>query len=122
MLNTFFEKLRGARRIGIFAAVGTAALVALLLNGTVAPQNRAGKTLLEQRVERILSRIDGAGSVCVMINEDDSGEIVGAVIVADELRDVESYLRLQGAVCAALNVDLSRVCIIGGRGAFGGDG
>ena len=59
------DRLRGARRIEIVAALALAALLALLL------LNHGGGgetgTPLELRVERILQRIEGAGRVSAMI-------------------------------------------------------
>lgn len=119
LLNGLTEKLRGARRIEWFAAVVLLALLALLLlNGAERPSD--GRTALERRVERILSRIDGVGGVSAMINEED-GAVTGAVIVADGLSDVREYLELQGAVATLLDIDLSKIRIVGNGEAFGGE-
>ena len=113
------ERLRGARRLELYAAA-----VALALLGLIALRSAPGgvtvqRTELEARLERVLSRIDGAGAVSAMINEDADGTVIGAVVVADGLSGVRAYLQLQRAVRAALDIEVSRVTIIGGS-AFGG--
>ncbi len=120
MGNGWLERLRGARRIEIFIALLLVALLALALTrGGGAPSG--DRTDLERRVERILSRVDGAGSVSAMIAQDGEGVATGAVIVADGLNDVATYLRLQRAACALLELEPSQIEIIGPAAGFGGD-
>ena len=120
MAKGLLERLRGARRIELYAALALASLLALmLLNGGIVGQNDP-KTALEARVERILGRIEGAGRVSAMITQDEGGVVTGVLIVADRLEDAGVYLRLQRAVTALLNVEASRVEIIGRSGMFGG--
>ena len=119
MGNGLWDKLRGARRIELFAALALAALLALMLLKPVSGGGASG-TPLETRVERILRRIEGAGRVSAMITQGEDGAVTGAVIVAEGLSDVKTYLRLQRAVSALLDVDADRIEIIGGSDAFGG--
>ena len=119
MANGLLEKLRGARGFELFAALALAALLALMLLG----QNGGSgsrKTALESRVEDILSRVEGAGRVSAMINQGEDGTVTGALIVADGLEDVGTYLRLQRAVASLLDVDVESIEIIGRSGMFGG--
>ena len=114
------DRLRGARRIELVAALVLAALLALmLLSGSNGPRE-ALKTPLETRLERILSRIEGVGRVSAMITEDADGNVAGVLIVADGLEDVSAYLRVQRAVLSLLETEADRVEIIGRRGSFGG--
>ena len=119
MANGLWEKLRGARRIEFFAALVIAALLALILAGS-----RGGgeteRTELEARLERILSGVDGAGGVRVMINQDGEGRAVGALIVADKLEGVGAYLSLQRGVSTLLGLEPSQIEIIDRDGSFGG--
>ena len=116
------ERLRGARRLELYAlAVALALLGLIVLRGKPAGQTAVQRTALEVRLERVLSRIDGAGAVSAMVNEDVDGTVTGAVIVAEDLSDIQVYLQLQRAVRAVLDIDISRITIIGG-GAFGGMG
>ena len=119
MINVLLDRLRGARRIELFAALAIMALLALLLLGRVSPDS-GGKTELEARMERILSDIDGTGSVSVMITEDSGGQVTGALIVASALEDVQTCLNLQSAVSKLLGIDADRIEIIGRDGQFGG--
>lgn len=119
MVNRLLDGFRGARRIEWFAALALAALLALMLFN----QGRIGDgehgTPLELRVERILQRVEGAGKVSAMITQGEDGAVTGAVIVAEGLSDVQTYLRLQRAVSALLDVAPDRIEIIG-SGGFGG--
>lgn len=119
MAKGLWERLRGARRIEWFAALALAALLALALpRGVNAPY--APKTELEERMEDILSRMEGVGPVSVMITEDEDGGVKGVLIVARELEDLATYLRLQRAVAALLEVETDRIEIVGHSGSFGG--
>ena len=114
------DKLRGARRAELFAALALLALFALLLMGKDGAGGGPGKTELEARMERILSGIDGAGRVSVMVTEDADGRVAGALVVAEGLEDARTYLNLQSAVAKLLELELDRIEIIGRDGRFGG--
>lgn len=116
MPNGLWERLRGARSIGIFVSLALAALLALALLHGGAPASSG--TELEVRLERVLSAVDGAGRVRAMVLQDENGAITGAVVVAEGLEDVSTWLKLQGAVMTLLGLDADKVEIIGGR--FGG--
>lgn len=119
MPNGMWERLRGARGVEILAALALIALLALLLHSS-GGQPTAQKTELEARLERTLSGVDGAGEVRAMIAQDANGNVTGALIVSDGLEDVAAYLNLQSAVMTLLELDASRVEIIGRTGRFGG--
>ena len=112
------QKLRGARGFQLFAALAIVALLALLLMRREPGVEQ--RTDLEARVERILSRIDGVGSVSAMIAQDADGRATGAVIVADSLDSLEALLRLQRAVEALLELEANDIEIIGRKTTFGG--
>ncbi len=117
MVKRLLDGFRGARRFEWFAALALAALLALLL------LNHGGGgetgTPLELRVERILQRIEGAGRVSAMITQGEDGAVTGVLIVSEGLSDMKTYLRLQRAVSALLDVAPEHIEIIGGE-AFGG--
>ena len=119
MLKRLMERLRGARRFEYFAALALAALLALMLLRTNLEDGDPA-TPLERRVERILGRIEGAGRVSAMIVQGDDGAVMGALIVAAEVEDLQTYLRLQRAVSALLDVEPERIEIIAGGALFGG--
>ena len=117
MVKQLLEGFRGARRFEWFAALALAALLALML------LNHGGDgetgTPLELRVERVLQHIEGAGRVSAMITQGEDGAVTGVLIVAEGLSDMQTYLRLQRAVSALLDVVPERIEIIGGE-TFGG--
>ena len=117
MPNGLWERLRHARSAGILAMAALAALLALLLLRNGGGPSSYG-TELETRLERILNAVDGADRVRAMVSQGQNGEITGAVVVAEGLEDVSTYLKLQGAVMTLLGLDAGQVEIIGGR--FGG--
>ncbi len=107
------ERLRGARRVEWFALAALIALLALLLLNQ-RPPAPSQKTELEQRLEGLLSRINGVGEVSVMVNADGNGAITGVAVVAPELSDMGAYLSIQNALSTLLNVDHEAISIIGG--------
>ena len=120
MVKRLLEGFRGARRIEWFAALALAALLALMLLNHGGNGGGAG-TELELRVERILGRVEGVGKVSAMIAQGEDGEVTGAVIVAQGLTDIRTYLCLQRAVSALLELSPDRIEIIGsGFGSGGG--
>lgn len=120
MINGLWDKIRGARRVELFAALALAALLLLLLLGQRGPRSEGERTALEARLERVLSGVDGAGTVRAMVSEDGDGRATGAVIVAPAAEDVRTYLSLQAAVTKLLALEADSVEIIGKGGRFGG--
>ena len=114
MMKRLTDRLRGARRIELFAALALAALLALMLIDLGGSDGGEPRTELESRVERILGRVEGAGRVSAMVTQDGDGAVTGVLIVAEGLADVQTYLRVQRAVSALLNVEVAKIEIIGG--------
>ena len=120
MPKGLWERLRGARGFEVLAALAIASLLALALLRGVGGRSAPERTELEARLEEVLSSIDGAGKVRAMVVQGEDGGVTGALIVADELDSVAGYLNLQGAVATLLDVEISKVEIIGKNGRFGG--
>ena len=114
MMKRLMDRLRGARRIELFAALALAALLALMLIDLGGSDGGEPRTELESRVERILGRVEGAGRVSAMVTQDGDGAVTGVLIVAEGLADMQTYLRVQRAVSALLNVEAAKIEIIGG--------
>ena len=112
------ERLRAARDVEVGVLLVALALLGLAVATAVAPAGDDGATDLERRLCRLLEGIDGVGRVSVMIAEDGGG----AVIVASDLDDVRTAIEVQSAAKALLNIDLDRICVIGRRGSYGGEG
>ena len=107
-MKKFQELLKGARHLELILAV--VAVPVNLLQTATGRQWQGSE--LENRLSAILSRIDGAGTVEVMITEDAQGEAQGILVVADGAEDLGIYLRLQYAVQSLLGVETSRIEIM----------
>ena len=106
------EILRGARRIEFWiAAAAVCALLALALGGGGdSPAYSA-----EARMERVLSRIEGAGRVTVMLSgAEDAPE--GAVIAASGAGDTRVVLEIQRAVRVLTGLELEKIEIVKSKG------
>lgn len=100
------EKLKGLRRPELLLLAAALASAALLLGGRLTP----AESSLEARMARVLSQIDGAGRVSVLINRGAEGEqATGAVIVAEGAEDVRVMLELQRAAKALLGLELEAI-------------
>ena len=76
----------------------------------------SGEKNIPVREGRRIVRAEGmaVGGVNHPIAQDEDGTVTGAVIVAEGLSDIRTYLRLQRAVSALLDVAQDRIEIIGG--------
>lgn len=139
--KSFFEKLKSSETYAklksiknpeVIVALILVALALIIYSGytsssqqTVA-QTDETSTELELRLANVLSQIDGAGEVQVMIyfaDETDAtssnffsssaekGEIVGVIIVAEGADDIATRLKLLQATETALAVDSKQVQI-----------
>ena len=120
MANGFLSRLRGIRRVELFAVLTVVALLAMMALNSADNSEEGGKTTLERRLEDALRRIDGVGRVTAMVTEDGEGNAEGVLVIAEDLEDVEPYLCIQRAVVALLDVEPARVEIVGRWGRFGG--
>lgn len=89
----------------IFAALLLCTALCLMLG----MQGEAASTE-ESRISRVLSTIDGAGTVEVAVYYEESVPC-GAVVVAEGAGDVAVQLRLISAVTTLLGIDQSRVAV-----------
>ena len=101
------ERLKGLRYAGTLAAVAALAACALLLG------HSGGGDALEARMARVLSQVEGAGQVSVLLSRGPDGETVtGAVIVAQGADSVRVQLELQRAVRALLGLELDAIEVL----------
>ena len=112
-MSAFLDALRGARGIGVLAAIVVLALLALVLSNAQL-KDAPASTPLEQRRQNLLEGIDGLGRVRVMVVEDEKGCAVSAVIVAPGMTGVRAELEARSAVTTLLGIEAERVAVIGG--------
>lgn len=112
------ERLRGARHIEwVLLAIALAAALMLLTDGSGQTES---STALERRMEGVLSVIEGAGRVRVLVNQGEaaptfSGQSLqpsGVVVVAEGAGDMKVKLALQRAVQALLGVAADQIEIL----------
>ena len=109
-MKPLLDALRGARKIEIWIII--AILCALMVLGLGDGQrSETGANGDEYRLQRILSRIDGAGEVGVMLSESD-GKLQGCVVAAEGAREIAVMLQLQRAVQALTGLDLEHIEIV----------
>ena len=108
-MDGVLEKLKSLCRPELALLAAALAAGALLLGG----RQGSGETGLEARMARVLSQVEGAGRVSVLLNRAADGESVsGAVIVAEGADDVHVLLALQRAAKALLGLDLEAVEVL----------
>lgn len=119
MLKRALEQLRAARHIEwLLMLIGLAAAV-LLITGAEGTGG-APSTEMERRMEAVLSCVEGAGRVRVLVNAPDSIPAfaqeqtgpTGVVVVAEGADDVKVRLALQQAVRALLGVGTGQIEIL----------
>jgi len=66
----------------------------------------------ERRIQSILSRIDGAGDVQVMLSSEENGEARGAIVVAPGAERIEVLLKLQQAIHTLTGLELEQIEVI----------
>ena len=101
--------MKGLRYGEILLAAAVLAACALLMSRW----GGSGGTL-EKRMEAVLSQVDGAGRVRVLLrSEQEGGPVSGAVIVAEGARSVRVLLELQQAAKALLGLPLESIEVLG---------
>lgn len=126
-LGGMFAKIKAARGLEWILLIVVAAIAVLMLGqgGGEAPSG-AG-TELEERMERVLSSIEGAGKVRVMINSEEiaqafsqspQGEkVIGVLVVAEGAGDLKVAMEISRAVRALTGVDASAIEVMKMDGA-----
>ena len=108
-MKQLMEALKSARKLEICIAVAAiAVLLALGLGGG----SNGGASVEERRMERILSEIEGAGRVSVMLSVDGEGACSGAVVAASGAEDIAVLLKLQWAVQTLTGLEAGDIEIV----------
>lgn len=126
-VKLLMNRLRGVRHLEwILLALCLAAGILLLGRaGWVEPDAGAHATPLEQRLERVLSSVSGAGRVRVLVKESEAAvaafgqspstaqaQVEGVLVVAEGAGDLRVSLELNRAVQALLGVDASAIEVL----------
>lgn len=101
--------MRGARRIEFWIAVASVCALLALAQGQSGAGSGASE--VEARMERVLSRIEGAGRVSVMLSGGEDAP-TGAVVVASGAGDVRVALELQRSLRALTGLELDRIEVV----------
>lgn len=113
-LKGALEKIKGIKNIKIVALIFIIAIALVIYSSVAANKVDAKPTLQneeETRLASILSSVDGAGEVEVMISKT-SGQIVGVLVIASGANNPLVRLRLFEATSSALGVDGSLVSVM----------
>lgn len=140
VFSGFIEKLRSNRRLEIlvYSALILTAVVIFAADGGISclgSREKGGasamgasssRTSVEERLEDVLSSMEGAGRVRVLIcpsgeagsslfdissGSEGRGAYSGAIIVAEGAKDLLVASRLREAVMTALGLDAASVCV-----------
>ena len=119
------EFMRRVRRLQwpVIAALALACILVLSAGGRQGGETAQTGTALEARLERVLSAIEGAGRVRVMIREESRAEVSafapqqeasaeGVVIVCEGADEMRVRLALEQAAQALLGVPYSRIQVV----------
>ena len=115
--SKIISKLRGIKNIQIVVALIIIAVALIIYSNVISKTKTTSKseslaasvmTDEELRLSNVLSSIDGAGDVSVMISKV-GDSIVGVIVIAEGAKDISVRLRLLDATSTALGVDKSVV-------------
>ena len=115
--SKIISKLRGIKNIQIVVALIIIAVALIIYSNVISNTKTTSKseslaasvmTDEELRLSNVLSSIDGAGDVSVMISKV-GDSIVGVIVIAEGAKDISVRLRLLDATSTALGVDKSVV-------------
>lgn len=111
-----FQKLKNIKHIEIIIAIIFAVIILLIyLSSTnFTSTSKSSSTNLEARLETILSDIDGAGNVSVLIN-DSNDQIDGVIVVASGADNVYVKMNILKAVETVLKIPTAQIEILVGN-------
>lgn len=99
------------RRAATLISVALAAVLLILsMERTEIPAVGAMST--EHRLRSVLSAVKGAGAVELLVNESDSGEVIGVCVLSEHADDIATAFRIRRAVQTTLGIDNSRIEVI----------
>lgn len=119
VIRQAMDRLRGARHIEwVLLAIALAVVFLMTADGPAADLYES--TSLERRMENVLSCIEGAGKVRVLVNpgtaaaafSTQDGQAAGVLVVAEGAGNLKVNMALQRAVQALLDVDAEQIEIL----------
>ena len=108
-MKRLLDALKSVHRIELLVIAAALCILLVLGLGEYRPDQTAASDA-EKRMERILSRIEGAGKVSVMLAEHEDG--YQGCVVAAQSSDVQTILEIQRAVQALTALELSRIEVV----------
>ena len=105
------ETLKAARWLELLLISAALAVAALLFMSGENASAPADASSAELRMQRILSKIEGAGKVSVMISEDpDTPDVPsGVVVTASGAKDLQVLLKIQNAVRTLTGLPVGKI-------------
>ncbi len=110
-MKKFIEVLKANKNILVIAAIVLALVILVVVfNGSGEGEDGAAVSDDEQRLQTILSHMEGVGESRVMISRGEDG-IDGVVIVCDGAENIMTRSDILNAVSTALNIDKNIIAI-----------
>ena len=109
--NPFVKKVFRSKKLRLVISAIIIALVLIIYSGVSEKKTEEVSTVMDEeetRLSKVLSSIEGAGQVEVMIVRED-GVVTGVLVVAEGAKDIGVMLKLLDATSTVMGVDKSVV-------------
>ena len=109
--NPFVKKVFRSKKLRLVISAIIIALALIIYSGVSEKRTEEVSTVMDEeetRLSKVLSSIEGAGQVEVMIVRED-GVVTGVLVVAEGAKDIGVMLKLLDATSTVMGVDKSVV-------------
>lgn len=109
--NPFVKKVFRSKKLRLVISAIIIALALIIYSGVSEKKTEEASTVMDEeetRLSKVLSSIEGAGQVEVMIVRED-GVVTGVLVVAEGAKDIGVMLKLLDATSTVMGVDKSVV-------------
>ncbi|MBR2485706.1 MAG: hypothetical protein IKB54_05090 [Clostridia bacterium] len=109
--NPFVKKVFRSKKLRLVISAIIIALALIIYSGVSEKKTEEVSTVMDEeetRLSKVLSSIEGAGQVEVMIVRED-GVVTGVLVVAEGAKDIGVMLKLLDATSTVMGVDKSVV-------------
>ena len=109
--NPFVKKNKQTKKLRLVISAIIIALALIIYSGVSEKKTEEGSSVMDEeetRLSKVLSSIEGAGQVEVMIVRED-GVVTGVLVVAEGAKDIGVMLKLLDATSTVMGVDKSVV-------------